>query len=79
LRCADLSVTDTGVMPPTLLADLQTGRSADLLAPSSLDQPPGLHLAICQSLIEQMGGELHFSQMDDGRTVSQFVLPLAHS
>ncbi|MBW4494416.1 MAG: GAF domain-containing protein [Oscillatoria princeps RMCB-10] len=79
LRCADLSVTDSGVMPPTLIADLQTGRSADVLAPSSLDQPPGLHLAICLSLLQQMGGELHFSQMDDGRTVSQFVLPLAHS
>jgi GAF domain-containing protein len=79
LRCADLSVTDSGVMPPSLIADLQTGRSADLLAPSSLDKPPGLHLAICQSLIEHMGGELHFSEIDDGRTVSQFVLPLAHS
>lgn len=73
---ADLSVTDNGIMSPALLADLQALRSPDLLAPSPLDEPPGLHLAICRRIILQLGGELNFFQLEDGRITSQLILPL---
>ncbi|MCT7948571.1 GAF domain-containing protein [Ancylothrix sp. C2] len=74
---ADLSVTDSGIISPALLADLQALRSADLLAPSPLDEPPGLHLAICRRIILQLGGELNFFQLEDGRITSQLILPLS--
>ncbi len=72
----DLSITDNGVMDSRLLMELQNGRPVDLLAPSSLDQPPGLHLSICKILMQQMGGELSFHKLDDGRILSRLVLPL---
>ncbi len=75
LAKVELSVIDSGSIPPALLADLQAGRPADLIAPSSLDRPPGRHLVICQHLVEQMGGELHFYHSDEGRAVSQLILP----
>jgi nitrogen-specific signal transduction histidine kinase len=48
-----------------------------VLALSALDGPPGLHLAICKLLIAQLGGEISFSILDDGRTHSRLLLPLA--
>ncbi len=72
----ELSITDDGTIEPRLLEDLETGRAVDLLAPSALDKPPGLHLAICQSLMKQMGAELNLHQLDDGRLMSRLVLPM---
>ncbi|MEP0872166.1 GAF domain-containing protein [Trichocoleus desertorum AS-A10] len=76
-RWLELSITDNGVIEPRLVAELQTGRSVDLLAPSTLDQPPGLHLLVCQSLIKQMGGEFNLYKLEDGRVLSRLVIPLA--
>ncbi|HEY9809921.1 MAG TPA: GAF domain-containing protein [Halomicronema sp.] len=74
---ADISITDSGVMSPGLLADLQAFRAVDLLAPSPLEEPPGLHLAICRRIILQLGGELNFFQLEDGRITSQLILPVS--
>lgn len=76
-RWFELSITDNGHIEPQLLNDLETGRTPDLLAPSLLDQPPGLHLLICQAMMNQIGGELHLYKLDDGRILSRLVLPLA--
>ena len=76
-RWLELSITDNGVIEPRLIAELQTGRSVDLLAPSTLDHPPGLHLIICQSLMQQLGGELTFYKLEDGRFLSRLVLAIA--
>jgi len=73
----ELSITDNGQCSPTLLEELKLGGPADILAPSKLDEPPGLHLAICQTLLEQIGGEVTFSLLEDGRTHSRLLLPLA--
>jgi len=76
-RWLELSITDNGIIEPRLLAELQTGRPEDLLAPSILDTPPGLHLEICQSLMQQMGSELSLYQLEDGRILSRMLLPIA--
>jgi GAF domain-containing protein len=73
----ELSITDDGHCPAAFLEELNQGQPLDILAPSSLDEPPGLHLAICKALMEQMGGTMSFSTLDDGRTHSRVLLPLA--
>ncbi len=72
----DLSVTDQGKVEPQFVEALQAGRSTDLLLPSLLDQPPGLHLAICQALMRRIGGEFNLSTMEDDRSLSTLVIPL---
>lgn len=74
----EISITDNGDCSPGLLEALKLEDSnADALAPSPLDQPPGLHLAICKSLLDQLGGEAAFSRLEDGRIHSRILLPLA--
>ncbi len=75
-RWLELSITDNGEIAPNLLADLETGRSGDLLAPSTLDQPPGQHLHICQALMKQIGGELSLYKLEDNRVLNRLVLPI---
>jgi phosphoglycerate-specific signal transduction histidine kinase len=76
-RLLELSVTDNGSIEPQLLAELHHHTLKDVLAFSHLNQPPGLHLRICQNLMQQLGGELHFYQLPDNRVVSRLLLPLA--
>ncbi|PAX60392.1 sensor histidine kinase [Brunnivagina elsteri] len=73
----ELSITDNGSINQQLLIELYQDTPKDILVPSHLDQPPGLHLLICQNLMQQMGGELHFYQLPDDRVVSRLLLPLA--
>ncbi|MBE9199802.1 MULTISPECIES: GAF domain-containing protein [unclassified Nodularia (in: cyanobacteria)] len=73
----ELSITDNGFVEPQLLAELDQNIPKDVLKLSPLDQPPGLHLLICQNLIQQLGGELHIYQLPDSRVVSRLMLPLA--
>lgn len=72
----EVSITDNGVIEPQLLVELHQDTPKNVLSPPSLNQPPGLHLAICQNLMQQMSGELHFYQLQDGRVVSRLLLPL---
>ncbi|MCM0591770.1 MAG: GAF domain-containing protein [Gloeotrichia echinulata DEX184] len=76
-RTLDLSITDNGAIEPQLLKELNQHTPKDVLAPSILDQPPGLHLQICQNLMQQLRGELHFYQLPDNRVVSRLLLLLA--
>ncbi|MCU0568152.1 MAG: histidine kinase, partial [Oculatellaceae cyanobacterium Prado106] len=74
----DLSITDNGSVDPNLVEELEKGRIRDLLMPSVLDQPPGLHLAICQALMRRLGGELHLYQTEDNRVVSRLLIPIGN-
>lgn len=76
-RLLELSITDNGAIDSQLLTNLYNNTQKDLLVPSNLDQPPGLHLLICQKLMQQLGGELHLYQLPDERVVSRLLLPLA--
>jgi GAF domain-containing protein len=76
-RSLELSITDHGTVEASLLSELQEGRIADPLMPSILDQPPGLHLSICQSLMHEAGGELSLYQLEDDRILSRIILPLS--
>ncbi len=75
----EISITDEGSVLPAVLQELTQGRPIDLLSPSSLQQPQNSHLWVCQSLMQQLGGEFTLSQMEDGRIWSRIVLPLAQS
>jgi signal transduction histidine kinase len=72
----ELSITYNGAIEPQLLTELHDNRPKDVLAPSKLDQPPGLHLLICQNLMQVLGGELNFYQLPDNRVVSRLLLTL---
>lgn len=76
-RWFELSITDNGTIEPRLLAELESGRGADWLAPSILDHPPGLHLLVCQAIIQQIGGEMNLYKLEDNRILTRLVLPLA--
>ncbi|MEB3289609.1 MAG: GAF domain-containing protein [Leptolyngbya sp.] len=76
LNWLEISITDHGDCSPALLEELKASGTADALAPSQLDDPPGLHLAICKTLLDQLGGEFSCSQMEDGRIHSRLLLPL---
>jgi len=71
----ELSITDNGEIDPQLIGNLQK-LPKDELAPSSICQPPGLHLRISQLLINAIGGFLNLYILDDGRIVSQLLIPM---
>ena len=73
----EFSITDDGDMPNQLLTELREGRSEDILVPSLLDKPPGLHFHICQTLMHQLGGEFSLQKLKDGRIMSRVVLAIA--
>ncbi|MBF2079868.1 MAG: GAF domain-containing protein [Synechococcales cyanobacterium T60_A2020_003] len=73
----ELSITDHGVLEPRLVEELYLGQPLDLLAPSTLDRPPGLHLAICQSLMKLMGCEFNLYILEDGRALSRLTIPIS--
>ncbi|MBU7587221.1 MAG: GAF domain-containing protein [Nostoc sp. TH1S01] len=76
-RLLEISITDHGIIEPHLLAALQNHTPKDVLATFYLNQPPALHLLICQQLMQKLGGTLDFYQLPDHRVVSRLVLPLA--
>jgi len=73
----EISITDNGTVEALLLEELHNGRPTDLLAPSILGQPPGLHLSICQVLMTQLGGEFNLYRLEDGRILSRVLLAIA--
>ncbi|MGF1521779.1 MAG: GAF domain-containing protein [Leptolyngbyaceae cyanobacterium] len=76
-NCLELSITDDGNVPDQLLTELREGRSDDILVPSLLDKPPGLHFHICQTLMHQLGGEFNLQKLKDGRIMSRIVLAIS--
>jgi GAF domain-containing protein len=75
----ELSIVDWGKIEPRAIEAYQQSRSIDVLAPSYIDRAPGLHLVIYQQLLQKMGGDFNFYRLDDGRIVSQIIVPLAPS
>ena len=73
----EVSITDEGAIDSYVLQELEHGCPADLLSPSTLQAPHNSHLWVCQSLMQQLGGEFTLSQMEDGRSLSRVMLPLA--
>ncbi|WP_204138845.1 GAF domain-containing protein [Halomicronema sp. CCY15110] len=73
----ELAITDDGDIPHQLIKDLKHGRPDDILVPSLLDIPPGLHFSICKTLIKQVGGEFSLQKLEDGRIMSRVVLTVA--
>ncbi|TVP59188.1 MAG: GAF domain-containing protein [Nodularia sp. (in: Bacteria)] len=73
----ELSITDNGTIEAQLLEELHYNTPKDVLELSLLKQPPGLHLLICQNLMQELGGELYIYQLPDSRVVSRLLLPLA--
>jgi GAF domain-containing protein len=72
----ELSITDDGEIDPRLLIDLHHQEHLDLLAPSTLDQPPGRHLKVCQRVVQQLGGQMDMFKLEDNRVLSRLTLPL---
>ncbi|MEO0455072.1 MAG: GAF domain-containing protein [Cyanobacteria bacterium P01_A01_bin.114] len=75
-RWLELSITDNGSVDGQVIAELNHMTSVDVLAQSSLSQPPGLHFGICKSLMAQLGGEFSLQKLEDKRTLSRVILPL---
>ena len=74
----ELAITDDGNVPRQLLKDLKNGRPEDILVPSPLDVPPGLHFSICKTLMQQVGGEFSLQKLEDGRIMSRVVLTITN-
>ncbi len=72
----DLSIVGASTFESTLIAEMQQGRSPDLLSPSLLDLPPGLYLHISQSLLHTLGGHLSVYALEDQQVMFQFLLPI---
>ncbi|MEO0768893.1 MAG: hypothetical protein AAFY72_05590 [Cyanobacteria bacterium J06649_4] len=75
----EIAITDEGAVEPLVLQELSQGLPIDLLAPSCLQLPENSHLWVCQTLMQQLGGEFTLSQMEDGRTLSRVILPIGES
>ncbi|MEL7144077.1 MAG: GAF domain-containing protein [Cyanobacteria bacterium J06573_11] len=73
----EISITDEGSVPADVLQELEEGRPLDLLSPSTLQRPENSHLWVCQALMQFLQGEFTLSKMEDGRTLSRVMLPLA--
>ncbi|MEM8545044.1 MAG: GAF domain-containing protein [Cyanobacteria bacterium P01_H01_bin.119] len=73
----EISITDSGELDAQLLEEIHEGRPEDILAPSTLTAPPGLHFTICQTLMQQMGGEFSLFQLEDDRLLSRVMVPIA--
>ncbi|MEM0980998.1 MAG: ATP-binding protein, partial [Cyanobacteria bacterium P01_H01_bin.58] len=73
----ELSITDDGEIAEEILQALHEGRSDDMLVPSPLDEPPGLHFSICQTLMQQIGGEFTLQKLEDGRMMSRLILAIS--
>ncbi|MEO0540940.1 MAG: GAF domain-containing protein [Cyanobacteria bacterium P01_A01_bin.105] len=75
----EVSITDSGEISATIIQALKDGHSKDSLVDSVLTRSPGLQLDICRSLLNRLGGEFTMEQLEDNRTLSRAILPLARS
>ena len=72
----ELSITDDGDVDEAIIVALTEGNRRDHLADSPLERPPGLNLAICQSLMLRLGGEFILEKLDDNRIRSSVMFPM---
>ncbi|HLO50411.1 MAG TPA: ATP-binding protein, partial [Kamptonema sp.] len=75
----ELAIADNGNIDPQLIIDFNSSVPRDILAPSTLDKPPGQHLIICQRVVRQMDGNLYMELLPDGMVRVRLVLPLGSS
>ncbi|MEL7503219.1 MAG: GAF domain-containing protein [Cyanobacteria bacterium J06554_6] len=75
----EISITDSGEVSEVLVQALMDEHTQDPLADSVLLRSPGLQLDICRSLMGQLGGEFTLERLEDYRTLSRVILPLAKS
>ncbi|MEO1590380.1 MAG: GAF domain-containing protein, partial [Cyanobacteria bacterium J06632_22] len=73
----EISITDSGEVSAKLVNALMNEHSQDALVDSILVRSPGLQLNICRSLMSHLGGEFILEQLQDNRTLSRVMLPLA--
>jgi GAF domain-containing protein len=73
----EISITDNGRLNPRLISAIQQPVSQGSLDTSILESLPGLHFKVCQSLVERLGGQIELAQLEDGRSLSRLILPLA--
>jgi GAF domain-containing protein len=73
----EISITDNGRLNPRMVQAIQHPSLQVALSASILEVPPGLHYKVCQSLVNQMGGQLEMAQLEDGRAMSRLILPIA--
>ena len=78
-RWVEVAITDDGTVEPRLIKELEAAQPLDPLAPSLLNQPPGLHLAVCKEVLRVMGAQLTLTQLDDGRIMTRLMLPAAQT
>ena len=76
VRWLELSITDGGSLSSQTLKALQSESSFDQLAMANLAYGLDSNLFISQLLIKQMGGELTWHKLDDGRTLTRLILPV---
>lgn len=76
-RWVEVAITDDGTIEPRLIKELEASQPNDPLAPSLLNHPPGMHLAICKEVLRAMGSELTLSRLEDGRIMTRLMLPAA--
>ncbi|MBX2863244.1 MAG: hypothetical protein KTR27_06780 [Leptolyngbyaceae cyanobacterium MAG.088] len=72
----ELSITDDGDMDDATVEALSRVHRQDHLAESPLEQPPGLNLAICRSLMIRLGGEFILEKLEDNRIRSSVMFPM---
>ncbi|MGD1902082.1 MAG: GAF domain-containing protein [Geitlerinemataceae cyanobacterium] len=81
----ELTITDAGTIDPHLVAVFQRcivergGHSVESLTAPELDRAPGIHLAVYYALMKAMGGHFYLEQLEDGRTATRLLIPLAES
>lgn len=78
-RWVEVAITDDGTIESRLIKELEVAHPVDPLAPSLLNQPPGLHLAICKEVLRAMGAEFTLTRLDDGRIMTRLMLPAAQT
>ena len=78
-RWVEVAITDDGTIESRLIKELEAAQPMDPLAPSLLNQPPGMHLAICKEVLRAMGAELTLTRLDDGRIMTRLMLPAAQT
>lgn len=73
----EITVTDNGFIDPLLMRSLQPDADLnDIAILATLERSPGLQLHLCGKLLDTLGGSLTFVPLDDGRVMSQLLLPL---
>lgn len=73
----EVAITDNGQLDPQLVQELRSLPDQENLSPSRSDRRQGRYLQACQTLVTKLGGQMRLSRLEDGRTISRLIFPLA--